>query len=127
MVETVSCQSGREFLDFVLQNDPNLIPLFDKFRENDLIGDPVCFDYGEYGKFSPTTLRYIKIASDLKQQFGDLSQLHIVEIGGGYGGQCKALSDLTGFASYTLIDLPEALALARKYLGFIRCKKHSFY
>ena len=118
-LEHVSYESGGEYLDFIVQKDPDLVLLFDKFRENDSIGHPVIFDYGKYGWFSPTTLRYIKVACDLKQQFSDLSKMHIVEIGGGYGGQCKILAELTGFASYTIIDLPEALALTKKYLSLL--------
>ncbi len=117
--ETVKYQTGAEYLDLILLKDPNFASLFDKFRENDSIGDPITYNYGNYGWFSPTTLRYIKIACELKQKFGDLSQMHIVEIGGGYGGLCKILHDLGGFASYTIIDLPECNALAKKHLALL--------
>ena len=43
--------------------------------------------------------------------------MHIIEMGSRDGRQCKILADLTGFASYTIIDLPENLALAKKYLS----------
>jgi hypothetical protein len=43
--------------------------------------------------------------------------MHIVEIGGGYGGLCRILAQLGGFASYTIIDIPQANALAKKYLS----------
>ncbi|HSX12770.1 MAG TPA: class I SAM-dependent methyltransferase, partial [Rhabdochlamydiaceae bacterium] len=33
------------------------------------------------------------------------------------GGQCKILSDLFVFSNYTLIDTPESLALAERYLS----------
>lgn len=42
--------------------------------------------------------------------------MRIVEIGVGYGGQCKIISDLYEFESYTLVDLPSCLPLAKKYL-----------
>lgn len=58
-----------------------------------------------------------KIA-DLTHHFGDLRQMHIVELGaGGEGVFCKALHDSTGFASYTIIDVPEQLEAARSYLN----------
>lgn len=117
ILEHVSYKTGREYLDVILRMDPSIATLFDKFRENDAIGCPVVYQYEMHGLFSPTTLRYIKVACDLKKQFGDLSKMHIVEIGGGYGGQCKILADLTGFASYTVIDIPEGLALTKKYLS----------
>jgi putative sugar O-methyltransferase len=119
ILEHVSFKTGREYLDVILRMDPSIASLFDKFRENDSIGNPVIYHYDRHGWFSPTTLRYIKVACDLKKQFGDLSKMHIIEIGGGYGGQCKILADLTGFASYTIIDIPDALALTGKYLSLL--------
>lgn len=116
MLEHTTYEQGLEYLNFIISEYPDLESYFNKFRENDLLGNPVTYEYGKYGKFSPTTLRYIKVAGDLKNKFGDLSKMHIVEIGAGYGGQCKILSDLQGFASYTIIDLPECNALTKKYL-----------
>ena len=116
VMEHVSYELGLEYLGFIHREYPELISDFDKFRENDLIGNPITYEYGDNGCFSPTTLRYMKVAGDLKNLYGDLTNLHIVEIGGGYGGQCKILNDLGGFASYTIIDLPQCNALSQKYL-----------
>lgn len=116
IVETVTECQGQEYLNVIKSEYSELICHFSKFKENDCIGDPITFDYPPFGKFSPTTLRYIKVAGEIRKLFGDISNLHIVEIGGGYGGQCKILSDLCGFASYTIIDLPKANSLAKKYL-----------
>lgn len=115
-----------EFLNYILTNYEDLVDLFFKFRENDILGNPVVYDYGKYGIFSPTTLRYIKVAGDLRERFGDLSQMHIVEIGGGYGGQCKIISDMCGFASYTIIDLEGCIALAKKYLELLNVENVYF-
>ncbi len=117
IVETVTNQQGQEYLDVIINKYPDTVPLLDKLRENDLIGNPITHNYGNYGSFSATNLRYIKTACDLKHLFPDISQMHIVEIGGGFGGLCKVLSQMGGFASYTIIDLPEANALAEKYLS----------
>jgi hypothetical protein len=38
-------------------------------------------------------------------------------LGGGFGGLCRILSDFIPFETYTLIDQPEALMLAKKFLG----------
>lgn len=119
ILEHVSYKTGREYLDVIVRMDPAIVSLFDKFRENDALGNPVTYYYDKNGWFSPTTLRYVKVACDLKKRFGDLSKMHIVEIGGGYGGQCKILADLTGFASYTMIDIPEGIALTKKYLSLL--------
>ena len=126
ILEHVDYNQGREYLDFIVKEYPDLIPYFDAFRENDLLGNPITYSYEEYGFFSPTTLRYIKTLGDLKAKFGDLSRLRIVEIGGGYGGLCKVISVL-GFAHYTLIDLPEAISLSRKYLEMNGVSNVDFY
>lgn len=116
ILEHVNFHTGKEYLEVIIKDYPFLIPYFEQFRQNDAIGNPITYSYGDYGVFSPTTLRYIKSIGDLQKKFGDLSQMHIVEIGGGYGGElCTVLSNL-GFGSYTLIDLPECIALAKKYI-----------
>jgi hypothetical protein len=117
VLEHVTCQQGLNYLAIVQKNDPDFLSHCDQIMANDRIGNPVLFNYSPFGSFSPTTLRYLKVAADLRREFGDLSQFDIVEIGGGYGGQCKLLFELTGFASYTLIDLPECNHLSRKYLN----------
>ena len=71
-----------------LDQTPSFVSLLDRFRENDRYGKPETCSYGEHGLFSPTTLRYIKVASDISQLFGSLDGLRIIEIGSGYGGQC---------------------------------------
>src|SRR5439155_585481 len=103
MLEHVSYSQGNDYLNIILNEYPDLVKKFSAFRENDAIGDPRTYLYEKHGLFSPTTLRYIKIAGDIRARFGDLSRMHIVEIGGGYGGQCKIIHDLCGFARYTII------------------------
>lgn len=118
ILEHVRFEEGIAYLNWIKKEVPEILDHIEKFRENDSLGEPVTYEYENYGKFSPTTLRYMKVAAELKKEFGDLlCSMHIVEIGGGYGGQCKILSDLCGFASYTLIDLPQCNALSRKYLN----------
>lgn len=119
VLEHVTYEQGKEYLDIILREAPEFKEQgkFDIFRENDSLGNPVVYSYENIGSFSPTTLRYIKVALDLKKQFGSLDNLNIVEIGGGYGGQCFILSKLFKFKSYTIIDLPGALALTQKYLS----------
>jgi hypothetical protein len=123
ILEHVGYELGLEYLNYIKKEYPEILLQSDYFRENDLLGNPVIYDYGQSGWFSPTTLRYMKVAGDLKKRFGDLSQMHIVEIGGGYGGQCKILAELCGFASYTLIDLPQVNELSKKYLDILGLEK----
>jgi putative sugar O-methyltransferase len=119
ILEHVTELEGLEYLRAIKDEDAGLIPQYSSiFQENDFAGSPITFDY-DVGRFSPTTLRYVKVLADLKSAFGDLGGLDICEIGAGYGGQCKIISDVFDIASYTVIDLPRVLPLIRKYLN--RC------
>lgn len=113
---------GLLFLNIIQNDYPNLFPYFELFRQNDVIGNPNIYNYDSVGWFSPTTLRYIKIAGDLQKIFGDTSQLRVLEIGAGYGGQCKILSDLNAFSTYAIIDLAECNPLTEKYLSNLGVK-----
>ncbi|MBS0620549.1 MAG: putative sugar O-methyltransferase [Verrucomicrobia bacterium] len=117
ILEHVGFECGRMYLDIILKQSPEFLDQIDRFRTNDTIGGPATYYYDETGVISPTTLRYVKVASDLKLLFGDaLYDSSIIEIGGGYGGQCKILSDLCHFKKYTIVDLPGPLALIKRYL-----------
>jgi putative sugar O-methyltransferase len=87
----------------------------ENFRKNDAIGSPLVHNYPELGLFSPTTLRYIKTGIDIYINF-DLNGMSVVEIGGGYGGQCLILSQIFKLKSYTILDLPGSVDLQQKYL-----------
>lgn len=69
-----------------------------------------------YGQITPSTLRYTKVLAELEEMFGSLDDMNIVEIGAGYGGQCKIINDYFKPKSYTLVDLPEILTLDKRYL-----------
>jgi len=85
---------------------------------NDRIGSPVKYFYEDIGfEVSPTTLRYIKVLSDLVKLFGSLNGMDIIEIGAGYGGQCRVIHQMFKPKSYTIIDVPEAAKLTERYLS----------
>lgn len=126
ILEHVSYSQGKEYLEIILSQSPELTDWFNKFRENDRYGDPYIFDYGPHGEFSPTTLRYIKVLSDLRTIFGDLNNMRVIEIGGGYGGQCKIISDVFDISSYIIVDLKPVLNLAKKYLDKLKVKNVKF-
>jgi hypothetical protein len=102
------------------------------FAENDNIGSPLVFPTPLLEPYmtrsSHTTLSYIFNSLDIyhhiikQYEEGDLPEsLKIVEIGCGYGGRCKILSNLLysmGVSSidYLVIDFPEVLMLTEKYL-----------
>ncbi|MHB1909693.1 MAG: putative sugar O-methyltransferase [Nitrososphaerales archaeon] len=114
ILEHVSKAEGSAY---IRETPKHLWRFLDKFKENDLIGSPERHDYGEIGIISPTTLRYIKQLGDLERLFGDLSGKHIVEIGGGYGGLCKIITDVYTVGSYTIFDLDPVTKLIQKYLS----------
>jgi len=131
VLEHVNHDEGLGYIAEITKEFPYLWNFIDKFSTNDNIGDPYRCSYkasvSNEDEFypsvkeikmviSPTTLRYIKVLADLMNLFGRLDAMNIVEIGGGYGGQCKIISDVAEVASYTLIDRCEALALSEKYL-----------
>jgi hypothetical protein len=117
--EFTTFEEGKELVEAIYREAPDLLNpiLMKKFHTNDEVGDPPTFFYKRMGLFSPTTLRYIKVVGDLRAHFGNLDGMKVVEIGSGYGGQCKMLSDLFAFASYTLVDMPDALEVAKRYLA----------
>ena len=61
VLEHVSINKGKEYLQLSLENYPNLKKHFERARLNDTIGSPATGVYGDAGEFSPTTLRYIKV------------------------------------------------------------------
>ena len=121
--EFYTYEEGAAFLEKILKEAPFLTQKFELFRNNDTIGAPCVFDYQEFGYFSPTTLYYAKFAAELTHEFGALDGYRIVEIGGGCGGLCKIISDIANFESYTLVDLPECLELAKRTLNALGVKK----
>lgn len=116
VLEHVSYEIGRECVQIITKEYPELMHLMDSFKKNDQIGNPNTAYYPEMGIIAPTTLRYIKIAGDIQKQFGNLDDKTIVEIGGGFGGQCNILSQMYKFKKYIIVDLPGPLALAKRFL-----------
>jgi putative sugar O-methyltransferase len=116
--ENVTAEEGRTMIERIQAKAPDLLTpqLLEKYRTTDQIGKPTVFSYDQLGSFSPATLRYLKIIADLRDQFGSLDGLHIIEIGGGHGSLCKLIHDVATPASYTLINNADTLALAKKTL-----------
>jgi len=116
ILEHVSVGDGQLYYN-ILENT-EIINSFDKFKINDTLGNPLTYDYG-LGDISPTTLRYMKVLNDLMGNW-DLSGKDIIEIGCGYGGQCTVLKQLINVKSYSVVDLPEVIKLAERYLSTLK-------
>jgi len=116
ILEHVHPRLGYEYHS--LSNDiyKDKMSLLDSASINDSVGGSEPFLY-PFGSYSPTTLRYFKVACDLESIFDKMSEMNILEIGGGYGGQCVVSNAVSGFGSWTIIDLPEVSMLQKKYLS----------
>jgi len=116
ILEHVTEQEGQKYLDIIKNDSPELLNSINKFRDNDLVGGSLTYDYPEIANISPSTLRYIKVASDLKKYFGNEIGQKIAEIGVGYGGQLLINDKIFDIKSYHLFDLLPVLSLVSKYL-----------
>ncbi len=126
ILEHADAAAGAEAGSIALERHPQFGDLLDEFRRNDFCGGPLVHRFDGFGEFSPTTLRYVKVLGDLEWLFGDLSGLRIVEIGGGYGGQCRIIRSRFRVGSYTIHDLPEAAQLAKRYLDAFQIQDVAF-
>ena len=116
VLEHATREHGEQYLEIIKRDTPGLLQKIELFKANDAVGSPITFDYPGVGKIGPTTLRYIKVASDLSVLFGpDIGQ-RIVEIGVGYGGQALINDRAFKIKRYELLDLPPVLNLVSRYL-----------
>jgi len=116
--EHVHPSFAHSLANFILETNFDLTKL-SKCKENDEQGAPLTVNLEEpFGRISPSTLRYIKTLSDIIRLHGPtiLENKKIIEIGGGYGGLAKVICEYFNVKEYILIDLPEVLMLAEKYL-----------
>lgn len=116
VLEHVSEELGHQYLAIIKRDSPALFENIEVFKKNDLIGNPTVFGYPDIGIMSPTTLRYIKVTSDLIKLFGSHIGERVVEIGGGYGGQALINDSVFRMKEYELLDLPPVLSLISRYL-----------
>lgn len=116
ILEHVSKEQGDLYLEYIKNNSPELLYNIEEFKKNDTYGGTILSTYQGIGEISPSTLRYIKVLSDLKNIFGSLDGKKIIEIGAGYGGQCLIINKLFKPSEYAILDLDEASALSKRYL-----------
>lgn len=116
VLEHVSEEQGAHYLEQIQKQWPELISDIEKFKRNDQVGNPIRYTYPLTGEISPTTLRYLKVACDLRHLFGDLTGFHVAEVGVGYGGQILLTDMLWRLGSWTLFDLDPVLLLTSRYL-----------
>jgi len=116
VLEHVSERQGTEYIRQIQGKWPELLGDIGRFKLNDQVGRPILYKYEGLGSISPTTLRYLKVAADLRELFGDLTDFDVAEIGCGYGGQFLVTDMLWQLHSWTLFDLEPVLQLISRYL-----------
>lgn len=126
VIDGVEEKAARKYIGLATKICPELRSYFDKFRASDKHGSPVVYNLGEYGKFNGSTARYIYFLAEMIELFGSLDAMNIVEIGGGYGGQCKIIMDCFEVKSYTIVDLLPVLKLQHRYLNKFDYKNIAF-
>ena len=82
----------------------------------DVTGDPRMYMYPRYAvPLDPVLIRYHHDRQTLRQLFGSLEGMRVVEIGGGFGGLAHLL--IGECDTYAIRDLPEVRALQDTYLA----------
>ena len=119
ILEHVWPNLGQTHLTNIIEHNPHLLTKYPSFWDNDKYGTPKAYDY-DFKTCSPTTLQYISVLSNLINHFGSLDGFIIAEIGAGYGGQAKIITDAFKIKKYFLIDLPEVTQLQDKYIKTLK-------
>lgn len=144
ILEHTSESFGHDYIKLIIEEFNDLINLidWDKVKENDKLGGATLVNFSELSSvvdlvdynFSPSTIGYLyKGLSILKfASTKNKKSISILEIGGGYGGQCKLVKDLAPLfnieiENYGLIDLKAVSDLQKKYLTTLNYKNISFY
>jgi cyclopropane fatty-acyl-phospholipid synthase-like methyltransferase len=111
--DVASYETALQFYNFIVTNRIDLLKKerLDRFLENDKVGNPKIYTI-ENIQISPGTLIFMKVLSDISG-LKDVST--IIEIGSGYGGQCKIITEGLD-VEYTCVDQPGCLALCKSYL-----------
>lgn len=140
ILEHTSEEASRVFLHRILNEFSDYAKKidWDKVAENDKLGAPILLEYPDVPSknklYSPSTIAYAFKALDILRHMKDssLKNVNILEIGAGYGGQCKMIFDMAplfdvNIESYTLVDLYHPTKLQKKYLSKLGYTDKIFY
>lgn len=134
ILEHLSFKQGKEYLQEIKTNSTKIGFTFQdwkNFHQNDKFGNPRKYSYEVLGRsvrLSPTTVRYVKVLQDILCLYDVAKIRRISEIGVGYGGQARIiLSKISNIINYNLVDIPEVLLLAKKFLSNFPEEEKAFY
>jgi len=128
ILEHVSFEEGIRYFESIEKEFQsvfflNIKEICEFIEENDSLGNPIKYSYGNVIQCSPTNIRYIYhsllILSYMKKL--NLNNINIVEIGGGYGGLSYYLHKLSKYydiviSTYSIFDLDYVSILQKEYL-----------
>ncbi len=63
VLEHTSVEFGKDYLFEIVDTSPDIVRILPKFKINDLVGGANVVQYGDLIDMSPSTLRYVKVAS----------------------------------------------------------------
>ncbi len=115
IVEGIPDVAGQGYFDKLKDIDVVRVE-WDRVTDNDRVGNPRLMPVNGRAPVAPATLRYAWNVFDMVKRGIALDNADIVEVGGVYGGLCRMIHAFYTPKSYTIVDLPEALALADRYL-----------
>jgi len=114
VLEHVTRYQGLQYLNFIV-NDFTIVEMMKRISSKE-IGNPLKYPFPFIGDISPTQIRYAKIVRDIKFLFQNLDFNDVIEVGIGNGTLSAQISDYFKVDSYTLVDLPSVINLAKKVL-----------
>lgn len=114
--EPVSAKEGSAYAKELRMDLNELLPLLSQFKTNDELGNPKTFVYTKFGRISPSTLRWIRTAGELKKLYGSMAGFKVLYFGAGYGGVCKILADMGMYPEMVLVQGEGEGLLCAKYL-----------
>ena len=133
-MEHLTPELGNKFLDTIKNKfskfyEENKDFLIELCNTNDKIGTPKKYNFNNFTLCSPSNLRYILHALLILNHIKDcnLNDFDIIEIGGGYGGLCFFVIQLSKLFKikinkYVIFDLLQPCLLQKKYLNHLNIK-----
>jgi hypothetical protein len=116
ILEHVSPRTGEKYLRHLEVNGVPLEALKSLIPEVNK-GGPATYYFNTLGKLSPTSIRYAKVHGDIRDLFGDLTNVQVLEIGCGYGGLAVQLLKGESLQAFYIADLEAVEKLAMKYIS----------
>lgn len=131
IVEPTDAWIAKAYMEYIVQNCSWVqtnATIFDKVTQIDAFGNPHMhtFVIGDGKPFQATALamRFGAFVGKISNKI--LNRAHysgnekistVLEIGGGFGALALVATDILNFDSYTIVDIPEALNVQKKFMS----------